>query len=150
MPVNSMEEWKDISRSLSPEMAQAAWKHALKMGGGDRKKAIPYYKLLLETAMQESKLGKMDAENPMQLTKGTIQDFKNRYGDELKEWAGEGTPLERQMGAAALIYRKRLGKRDISSLENRAKAWKETYNTSAGAGTPEKYVRNNKAWKWGD
>ena len=63
----------------------------------------------------------------------------------------EPTPLEKQMGMAALIYRKRMNKNyDISTLEGRAKLWKDKYNTSAGEGTPEKYIKNNAQWKWGE
>jgi hypothetical protein len=131
--------------SDSPALRGAAYKYSLKLAKNDPSKALRYYKLLIETSNQESHMGELNPTNPMQLTGGTTKDLVNRYSDVISEWGMEkDSPLSQNVGLAALKYLDTgIEKAKLDTPKQRAKFWKDKYNTWKGAGTTEKYLSTN-------
>ena len=115
-------------------MRKAAWESS--------NKDINMYKLLMETANQESHFGKLDPANPMQQTPIFLKEMK-RLG-----MSGNPSDLGDAFRMAAQYYRKKMKGEDLSTPGNRANVWKQYYNTVDGAGTPQKYLNTNKIMDW--
>jgi hypothetical protein len=133
----------------APEIRAAAYKYSLKLAKGEPKRALQYYKQLIETANQESWFGshpKTKGGNVMQVDPGTRKDLVNRYSDTMAEWGVDAnSPLDQNMALAALKYKDRkIDKAKLDTPAQRAKFWKDNYNTRAGKGTPEQYLGTNK------
>ena len=135
------------------------WKYAQSMSKVTGKPAVDFYKLLMETANQESHFGIM-SKNIMQLTSGTINDLNKRNPKLLKDMGVSNFDInnpDNNIGFAAAIYLNKIKDNkinvstlDLSTQENRAKIWKKLYNSYApsAAGTPEKYLGTNSMMDW--
>lgn len=126
----------------------AAYKYANRMSQDDPERALGYYKLLLETANQESLFGELSKSNPLQVDAIQEQELsKSKYADLLGslDLSSARTPIEKGMGLAAATYLSRgVSKDSLTTPEERAQVWKKKYNTSAGKGTVGKYLQTNK------
>lgn len=127
------------------------WKYAQGMSKQTGKPAIDFYKLLMETANQESHFGTM-SKNVMQIDPIQVKELTKPKYEALRKNLGitnidVNTP-EGSVGFAAATYLSRLKDHDLTTPQMRAQAWKELYNTKAGKGTPDKYLGTNSMMDW--
>ena len=127
------------------------WKYAQNMAKITGKPAVDHYKLLMETANQESHFGTL-SKNIMQIDPIQIKELSKPKHEKLRKSLGitnidVNTP-EGSVGFAAATYLSRLKDHDLSTPKNRAKAWKDLYNTKAGKGSSEKYLGTNSMMDW--
>jgi hypothetical protein len=130
------------------------WKYAQGMAKQTGKPAVDFYKLLMETANQETHFGSLnDTGNVMNVLPDSAKELsKPQYSKYTK---GLGVTnfdvngnIDSSVALAATLYLSRLKDHDLSTPQSRAQAWKELYNTKAGKGTPEKYLGTNSMMDW--
>lgn len=121
--------------------------------------------LMLETAAQETHLGKFRDESPYNAGVGLCQidliafiDMRNRVRDDHKATILHAFNIDlnevtyRELSYSPLLsfiycrlYYKLIPDPIPDSLDGRAQYWKEFYNTARGKGSPGDYVKNARA-----
>ncbi len=146
-----VEKTEQKRRAQGDAIIPIAWKYAQNMSKQTGKSAVDYYKLLMETANQETHFGVM-SKNIMQIDPIQVKELnKPKYKqlrDDLDITNYDINNPEGSLGFAAATYLSRLKNHDLSTTESRAQAWKELYNTKAGKGTSDKYLKTNSMMDW--
>ena len=130
---------------------------AVKLSNGNPKLALNLYKWFMEAANQESRFGTMSS-NIMQIDPIQVKDMAearpSMYSDALaklggtRNWDTSDPDTSLKLGMATLVSKLTQGKYDLSTQKGRAIAWKDIYNTKAGKGTVNKYLKTNSMMNW--
>jgi hypothetical protein len=140
-----------LRREKGDALIPIAYKYAEKMASVSGGEAINYYKLLMETANQESHFGNLSS-NIMRIDPIQVKELSDPKHKKLRESLGltkfDVNDPDSAMGLAAATYLSRMKGHDVSTQQARAKVWKDLYNTTAGKGTPEKFLETNGIMNW--
>lgn len=109
-------------------------------------------KLLKETVAHEAHFGKLDPQNPFKIDPVTEQDMVQRFMPQLGhlgirpnkdgKFDLSNPKIASAIATMKYITNPKLKNYKLDTQEERANAWKEIYNTSAGKGTPEQYLKS--------
>ena len=78
-----------------------------------------------------------------------ISQIKDEFGFDPREVEYEDLKDDTKSVIFARLYYAQFDEPIASTREGRSKQWKRYYNTDKGAGTPEKYLKDNKGlWEW--